>query len=211
MASPPVRTVSAEPAQDGFDEAHRELLADDRIQFSLEPYEADPPPDWLLWLIENFAVILPYLKIIFWVGLAVLALFLLYKLAGRLGLVRWRKAAPAGSEEQAWRPEEGPARALLAEADQLAGEARFDEAARLLLFRSIEDIDARRPRLVRPALTSRDIAGAPDLPEAPRNAFATIVRQVELSLFGGKRLGEQDWLSCRAAYEDIAFAESWKA
>ena len=83
------------------------------------------------------------------------------------------KRARGGREEQAgWRPEEGQAVQLLDEADVLANEGRYDEAARLLLHRSIGEIDSHRPDLVRPALTSRDIAGHPLLPAAPAASFA---------------------------------------
>lgn len=211
MASTPAPTRRAEDAYTAFDEAHRRLLANDQIQFSLEPFQPEQLPAWLLSLFEFLGSISPVLRILFWAGIALLGLFLLYKLAERLDFLSWRKKDSSEPDEPRWRPKEGVARALLAEADQLAGQAQFDAAARLLLFRSIEDIEARRPRLVRPALTSRDIAGAPDLPEGPRRAFATIVRQVELSLFGGKRLVEQDWQACRAAYEEFVFAEGWKA
>jgi len=80
----------------------------------------------------------------------------------------------------------------------------------LLLFRSIEDIDSRRPDLVRPALTSRDIAALPAIPERPRGAFARIAMLVERSLFARRPLGEPDWRDCRAAYEEFAFADGWR-
>jgi hypothetical protein len=32
---------------------------------------------------------------------------------------------------------------------------------------------------------------------------------VERSLFGGMQLASGDWQSCRAAYEEFAFAEAW--
>jgi len=113
-------------------------------------------------------------------------------------------------EDESWRPEAAPARALLSEADQLAAKGLFSEAAHLLLFRSIADIDSRRPDLVRPALTSRDIAALDAIPGRPRSAFARIAMLVERSLFAGRPLGEGDWRDCRAAYEEFAFAEGWR-
>jgi hypothetical protein len=99
---------------------------------------------------------------------------------------------------------------LLRDADALAEQGRFDEAARLLLFRSIDEIESRRPRLIRPALTSRDIAGAATIPDGARGAFAAIVSMVERSLFAGRALALPDWRECRAAYEDFAFAGAWR-
>jgi hypothetical protein len=211
VASVPVAGSAEEGARRSFDDAHRQLLADDDIQFTLEPFRPEPVPDWLRRLIEGIAEIWPVLRVFFWIGVAALVLFLVYQLAKRLAGERWpwRRSGAGAAPAESWRPEEGPARALLAEADRLAADERFDEAAHLLLFRSIDDIDARRPQLVRPALTSRDIAAAPDLPEGPRHAFQSIVLLVERSLFGGRRLARPDWERCRSAYEEFAFAGAW--
>jgi len=154
----------------------------------------------------------PVLEVLFWGAVVLLGLYILYVIVQRLRGAEWRfgrKAVDEG-EGDAWRPAEAPARALLREADALAAAGRYSEAAHLLLFRSIEDIDSRRPQLVRPALTSRDIAGAPELPPEPKRAFATIVALVERSLFGGRDLGETDWRECRTAYERFAFAGAWR-
>lgn len=210
MASVPVAGSAEEGATRSFDEAHRQLRADDAIQFTLEPFRPEPVPDWLRLLIDAIAEFWPVLRVFFWIGVAALLLFLLYQLARRLAGERWPwRRSHAEAETESWRPEQAPARALLAEADRLAADERFDEAAHLLLFRSIDDIEARRPRLVQPALTSRDIAAAPDLPEGPRRAFQSIVLLVERSLFGGRRLARADWEHCRSAYEEFAFAGAW--
>ncbi|HYN46868.1 MAG TPA: DUF4129 domain-containing protein, partial [Allosphingosinicella sp.] len=63
---------------------------------------------------------------------------------------------------------------------------------------------------VRPALTSRDIAALPALPERPRSAFARIAMLVERSLFAARPLAADDWRDCRSAYEEFAFAEGWR-
>ena len=112
--------------------------------------------------------------------------------------------------KETWRPEEAQAAQLLDEADLLAGQGRYDEAARLLLHRSIGEIDAHRPDLVRPALTSRDIAGHPLLPAGPAAAFARIAMLVERSLFARRPLGPDDWQECRVAWREFAFAEGWQ-
>ena len=123
---------------------------------------------------------------------------------GKVKRIRARK------DREAWRPEEAQAVELLDEADVLARQGRYDEAARLLLHRSIGEINAHRPELVRPALTSRDIAGHPLLPRGPAAAFARIAALVERSLFARRPLGADDWQDCRAAYRDFAFAEGWQ-
>lgn len=194
-----------------FAEAHRRLLEDGAIQFDLPRYEPPHTPDWLHRLGQGVESALPLLKILFWLALAVLVLFLLYTIAlwamGR-DWRWWRRRAAETAPD--WRPEEGPARQLLADADALAGRGLFSEAARLLLFRSIADIDTRRPDLVRPALTSRDIAALSAIPDRPRGAFARIAALVERSLFARRPLGDDDWRDARAAYEEFAFAEGWR-
>lgn len=114
------------------------------------------------------------------------------------------------TEQDSWRPAPEQAAQLLDEADILASQGRYDEAARLLLHRSIREIQGHRPDLVRPALTSRDIAGHPLLPPAPATAFARIAAQVERSFFAGRPLGPDDWQDCRTAWHDFAFADGWR-
>jgi hypothetical protein len=193
-------------------EAHRKLLADEAIQFKLEPYVPPEVPGWLRWLADLVEAASPVLKILFWVGAAALASYILFLVYSRLSGLQWRRSRPSDDTQagDAWRPAQAPARALLREADSLAEQGRYSEAAHLLLFRSIEDIASRRPKLVRPALTSRDIANAPELPAGARRSFTTIVTLVERSLFGGSSLLEQDWRECRSAYERFAFAEAWR-
>ncbi|HEV2079163.1 MAG TPA: hypothetical protein VGR19_04605 [Allosphingosinicella sp.] len=209
MAAGRAAGSGSDTAGPSFQEAHARLLADKSIQFSLDPHRPEPPPAWLRWLIEALGDIFPLLRLLFWIGVAALAAFLLFQLAKRLAGEKWPWKSAVASDDDDWRPEEGPARTLLAEADRLAAAGRFDEAAHLLLFKSIEEIEARRPKLVRPALTSRDIAGAAVIPDQPRRAFALIVLQVERSLFGGQSLQERDWQQCRTAFEEFALAKAW--
>lgn len=194
-----------------FAKAHRELVSDSSIQFDMAAFVPPEIPEWLKWLASFLTS--PAGKFLLWGLLGAGVLLILYLIAHQLDLVRWPSIGGKSEDEAAaeiWQPEQAAARALLEEADALAASGRFEEAAHLLLFRSIEDIDARHPRLVRPALTSRDIAGAPQLPAGPRRAFQLIVMMVEKSLFGGRSLGEPDWRACRTAYEEFAFAEAWR-
>jgi hypothetical protein len=214
LAEAGVETVAATGDPARFVDAHARLLADSSIQFEMKPFEPPVVPDWLRWLLQLIEGGGPVFKAMFWIAVAAAVLFLLYWLArwiegGGLAFLKRRPKAAEGEAEAGWRPEEAPARALLGEADALAAQGRYDEAAHLLLHRSIDDIDLRRPQLVRPALTSRDLAAVPTLPPGPRSAFSAIVMMVERSLFGGRALAEPDWRQCRAAYEAFAFAPEW--
>jgi hypothetical protein len=200
-AAPPI-------ADRDFAAAHQALLGDHSIQFDLPQIEIQPPPEWLL---RGLGGLGPIAQALFWVIAGAVILAVVYLIA------RWASGAELGwgkrkhdEDDESWRPAEAPARQLLGEADALAGQGLFSEAARLLLFRSIEDIDTRRPDLVRPALTSRDIAGLPAIPDRPRSAFSRIAMLVERSLFAARPLAEADWRDCRSAYEDFAFAEGWR-
>ena len=194
-----------------FAEAHRRLLSDRSIQFDLPSYAPPEPPAWLATLWHWLKAGAPFFRILFWLALAALVFFILYALYRKATGREWRAWRRRAADTAAdWRPDEAPARQLLAEADQLAARGLFSDAAHLLLFRSIADIDARRPDLVGPALTSRDIAGLAAIPDRPRHAFARIATLVERSLFALRPLGEGEWRDARSAYEDFAFAEGWR-
>lgn len=194
-----------------FDALHGRLLADKSLQFDLPSIPPrKPPPEWLDWFSDAFGFIAPVLKWGFWLGLAVLGLLLVYFLGRELlGVRAPRWARRKAKVAEPWRPEAGAARQLLAEADGLAAEGRYGEAVHLLLMRSIEDIEARRPRLVRPASTSREIAAFAELPEAARPAFRRIAEVVEQALFAGGAVDQAAFADCRKAYSDFALPEAW--
>jgi hypothetical protein len=160
----------------------------------------------------------PYARILLWSVLAagLIAIGWMVWVRAREGqwrMPKWRRVrAPEMVEaEEEWRPDAAPVRAWLEEADVLAGEGRFAEAAHHLLLRSVEDIGRRRPGLVQPALTSRDLAVAPAVPQRARQLFSGIAAVVERSLFGGRAVEAQDWAECREAYADFAKTAAWKA
>jgi hypothetical protein len=214
--------------------AHAALKADSSIQFTLQPAPPPPsPPPWLRdfveWLgtalrpvgrflnwIGGFFPDAPYAQYFLWTVLGLAALLLAMMVYRRLrhGQWRWRwrrKSESTEEAEEAWAPEAAPARSWLREADALAAEGRYAEAVHHLLFRSVEDIARRRPRLVRPALTSRELAAAEAVPPAARDLFARIARLVESSLFGGRGVEASDWKAARLAYSDLVLPGTWRA
>jgi hypothetical protein len=200
---------------------HERLLRDRRIQFDFGSLDVPQQhlPKWLLALLggigKAFAFALPVLKWVFVIGLAaglltVAVLVLRETLGARLPGGRRRGKGPGDLGVTDFAPDRTRARALLEDADALAAADRYDEAARLLLRRSIEEIEGRRPRLVRPALTAREIAGLGEIPAAARACFAAMAAIVERSAFAGRPLGRPDFLDCRATYERFAFPEAWR-
>lgn len=211
--------VKADPAPattgQGFDAAHEAVAADRSLQFSMEPREVppppEPPPNWLRGLFDFLDSLGPFLQVVFWILIALVAAAILWFIIRELTRIRvpQKREKTAKPVPETWRPEAATALALLSDADALAAKGQYAEAVHLLLLRSINDIEGRLPNAVRPALTSRDIARLERLPEGARPTFTRIARAVETSLFGGGAVDRATWNDCRAAYEAFAFQETW--
>lgn len=189
--------------------AHKALLKARGLQLDFQPDVTPPPPSWLKPLAEFLQAIAPVLKYVFWGGLILFAAVVLY-LVLREVLPDFGPKKRTRVEMADWRPAPEQARALLEDADALARAGRFEEAIHLLLFRSIDELSGRRPGVVKPALTSRDIAELPALPPDARDAFVRLAQAVETTFFGGRPAGEQAFGAARADYEAFAFAEGWR-
>ena len=210
-AAPPIQNDSAQ----NFDQAYRELIESERFQTEMAQFEPPvprEPPDWLADLLRWLGTLGPVWQTLFWIVVGGLAAIILYSI-GRALYRRFSNPAVKEEEDEAdaefWRPEAGTAHGLLGEADALAKEGRFAEAAHLLLFRSIADIEQRLPDFMRPALTSRDISDASALPAPARTAFSSIARIVERGIFAVRPVDEQGWTEARSAYEQFAFGKNW--
>ncbi|MGC6400777.1 hypothetical protein ACNI3Q_09380 [Sphingomonas sp. FW199] len=213
QAAPAPPAPFPDPAR--FDGAYDRVRADPSIQFDLPFREVkpDPPPKWLLDLIGAIGRFIewagPVWSWLFWIVLALLIVLLIVvavpSLRQRLKeLVYLRRRRAQAAEPVHWAPTTDAARQLLAEADALATAGRYEEAVRLLLHRSIEDIQRWRGELVRPSQTSRDIAALDALPGEARPVFGRIVAVVERSLFAGRALARSDWESARGDYARFA-------
>ena len=195
---------------------YSQTMAGGTIQTGFPP--PPPPqdhPQWDLgWLRDFFEWTAPALKPLLWVGAAALLLLILYHFvpafADWVDNLRFsRKRRGEEVEESIGEAEAGAARARLADAEALAAAGRFAEAVHLLLYRSVDDIAGRRPGLVRPAMTSRELAAAADLPSVARHAFSRIARAVEISLFGGRSIDDAAWHECRTAYAELTVPKNW--
>lgn len=185
--------------------------ADPSIQFRpLPPITVNPPevPGWLKALRALFEPIGKALgmswPVLQWVLLAIAALAVAYALWRLSEPWRERLREDQPDDDPAWAPDRDAALALLEDADRLAAEGRYDEAAHLLLQRSVQQIAAARPGWVHPASTAREIAAIGALPGAARQAFALIAGRVERSLFALRQLDLADWQAARGAYADFA-------
>jgi hypothetical protein len=205
------------PTREALQAAQARLMADKTLQFTFSksppPPKLQPTPGWLKAIEAFFSSLAGLMGWVFWGGVAVIACLILFFVVREILRARWPerfkrppKAAPA---EPDWRPEEAVARALLEEADRLAAAGNYAEAVHLILYRSIEDIQGHRPTLVRPAFTTREIAGLDGLPSAARSTFQTIAHVVEHSFFGGRDVDAAGFAECRQAYEAFAFPGAW--
>jgi len=204
---------------ENFDTAWQEVRADADIQFF--PFAKAPPPEtpqWLKDLAEFLVTILepvgrfllfiwPVLKWVLVGAVAFAIIFLLWKIIAPY-VEEWRNKSPL-LEHDEWVPDERVARQLLEEADALAAEGKYEEAAHLLLFRSIDDIESNQPNVLRPSNTSREIVNFDSLPHKASDMFAVIVGHVERGIFAASPIGEEGWVESRQAYGEFALAGSW--
>lgn len=186
----------------------------------LPPARPQPPTDIPEWLkaLGRFleAIFAPIGKLLGmswpvfqWLLLGVaglLAAFIAWRVAIEPALDAWRARRPK-PEEMHWTPTRAEAVALLEDADRLAAEGRFAEAAHLLLQRSVRQISDARPEWLNAASTAREIAALPMLPEAGRSAFDIIARRVERAYFALRDLDAADWTAARSAYARFAQIE----
>lgn len=190
---------------------------DASIQYDpIPPIKPPETPDWLKqlgewleWLFGPLGKLLGVsMHVVYYalIGIAaLLVLFTLWRAVIEPLLSRRRLASPEQAHE--WTPDRAAALALLEDADRLAAEGKFGEAAHLLLQRSVRHIAEARPEWLRPASTAREIALLPSLPQRARAAFAVIAERVERSRFALRALDRADWTAARAAYSDFALQQ----
>jgi len=184
------------------------MLRDQQLQFHFtEPTPPQTPPDWVEPLTQFLRAIGPFLGYVFWGGVAIIVLVIAYALFSEIRRrmpARGEKAQRPAPPTPDYRPTVVRARALLEEADQLASEGRYGEAARVLLHRSVEDFESVLSIAIGPALTSREIARLDRLSPQGRTTFSGIASAVERSLFGGQALTASQYAECREAYASFA-------
>lgn len=204
------KTVFGDPAI--IDAAHRTVRADGSIQFDLPLHQAtqNPPPLWLTDLLDAMQNFVKWVgggwQILMWLAIAAAILALVFVLfaparawfAARLG----RPRQPA--DPPRWAPQAATAHALLEAADRLAAAGHYAQAIRLILHRSIADIEQWRGDPLAPSLTGRDISRFDRLPDTARAVFRRFVADVERSLFAGNALTQADWTRARADYAGFA-------
>jgi hypothetical protein len=99
----------------------------------------------------------------------------------------------------------GPGRspASFDDAARLAGEGRYAEAVHALLLAAIRHFAERAKTPVQASRTSRELVRVLPLSPDAREAFAELVRTVELSLFGGGEVAAEDYERSRARFQSL--------
>jgi hypothetical protein len=198
---------------DNQDAAWRGLLSHHDIQFDFPDSPAIPPtPLWLRHLLEFLARHAAWFQWAGWILLGAAVLTVGYFLVRHL---LQRGLSQANNfplrPMPAWQPTAEQARLLLRDADALAAQNRFDDAAHLLLLVAIQEIGDRRPGLVSPALTSREIATLDALTPRARRIFSHIAMVVERAIFGGRRLTVDDYAEVRRTFDQFTVTSTWQA
>ena len=193
-------------------DAWRAVRDDPDLQFQpIAPPEAPHTPEWLRavgeFLVSVFGPVgrafVASWPVLQWVLVAIGVALLVLLIARIAGLEVFRKKRAEAADADVM-PDRAEAQALLGDADSLAAQGRYGEAVHLLLARSIGQIASRRPDLVHPSSTARELGRLETLPETARRAFTAIARSVERALFALEDLTEKDWHEARAAYADFA-------
>lgn len=194
-------------------EAWRAIRDSRDLQFAPVPDWTPPPtPDWVKVLARFLRGLFEPLGRALGLSWPVMEKILIGLLALGVALLVWQAVSalramwrpPAAPPAPEWTPDAHAARALLEEADRLAAAGRFDEAAHLLLLRSLEHIAAARPDALRPASTAREMAALPFLSAPARSTFGRIAALVEQGRYALRPLGPPEWHEARAAYADFA-------
>ena len=195
------------------DAAWRGLLGHRDIQFGFPDSPGIPPqPLWLRHLLEFLGRHAAWFKWGGWILLGAAVLTIGYFLVRHLLQRGFSQADNFPLRPMpAWQPTAEQARLLLQDADALAAERRFEDAAHLLLLFAIQEIGDRRPGLVLPALTSREIATLDALSPQARKIFSHIALVVERCIFGGRPLAAADYAEVRQAFEQFTVPHTWQA
>jgi hypothetical protein len=177
----PLAAQTPQQAQQAADEAIRKL--DLQTEF---PRGAEP---------LNFHFSLP--PEVLYIVIAIALGILLY--AFRDLIPAWR------STTGTWTPEEG----ALAEASPgtlavlIEAADELGEAMHMLLLHGLAHIRQRLDQQFSDSLTSREILSSSNLPEAARSSLRDVVNRVELTYFGQRPAGLDDYTACRESFNAL--------
>ncbi len=89
------------------------------------------------------------------------------------------------------------------EATRLAAQGRYAEAVHALLLAAIRHFAERARVPIQPSRTSRELVRLLPLGAEARTAFSDLVRTVELSLFGGAPVGQEEYERSLSRFREL--------
>lgn len=215
-----VDPATAQPTDEEIRQAVETVLENERFQTEL-PNEAEPEeavveeePSWSFELPDS---LLGLARVLMWLlvgaGGLLLVIFIVNELSSFRLRPRGTATQPGGADLPSGASPAEPGTGLsLDAADRLAREGRYAEALHMLLLDCIAQLRRLRfDAVIAPSLTSREVARRLSLPEKSAHALSAIVSAVELSHFGGRAAGEEDYRRCRDNYIQIAHESSGAA
>jgi hypothetical protein len=140
---------------------------------------------------------------VLWVVIAIALCILLYAFRDLIPV--WRSAAGTWAPEETALGEASPGNqaVIIEAADELAARGRFVEAMHMLLLHGLAHIRQRLDQQFSDSLTSREILHSSNLPEAARASLRDVVARVELTYFGQRPAGRDDYTACRESFNAL--------
>jgi len=190
------RFQRALPSQDESADPKRRRRADE----TGAPGSGEDPLDISLPVLGAGAVLG---KVVFVVLLVVAGVLVVGWITREL-LARRRGADPrTGPEAEVSPASPGERPLVFDDAARLAGQGRYAEAVHALLLAAIRHFAERSRTAIQPSRTSRELVRLLPLGPEAREAFAELVRTVELSLFGGAEVGAEDYERNLARFQEL--------
>jgi hypothetical protein len=184
----PLAAQTPQQAQEAADAAIRKL--DLQTEF---PRGAEPP---------SFHLDLP--PEVLWVVIAIALGVLLYAFRDMIPILRSGAAGTwAADESGIGEASPGNPAVIIEAADELAAGGRFVEAMHMLLLHGLAHIRQRLDQQFSDSLTSREILYSSNLPEAARASLRDVVARVELTYFGQRPAGLDDYKACRESFNAL--------
>lgn len=145
------------------------------------------------------------MRVILWIAIIIIAVITLMNLKRNLWSSSRSRRFNLGDEEDAT-PAATAGRMEKAQsaADDLAHSGSFAQAMHTLLLQSVNELRRRLDVFFADSLTSREILQCIQVAPEARAAFTDIITRVEISYFGEREPGREEYEACRRSYERLS-------
>jgi hypothetical protein len=184
----PLAAQTPQQVQQAADEAIRKLDLQTEFPRGAEPlsFHLNLPPEVL------------------WIVIAIALGVLLYAFRDLIPILRSGAVGTwAADESGLGETSPGNQAVIIEAADELAARGRFVEAMHMLLLHGLAHMRQRLDQQFSDSLTSREILYSSNLPEAARASLRDVVTRVELTYFGQRPAGVNDYTACRESFNAL--------